>query len=103
MTPKDIILIGAPVDSGNDRKGCIMGPDSFRTARLPETLRALGHNVTDIGNLTAAPTDIAEHDHLIALPQTVGWTRTLNAAAQTAAPQGLPEGPPPRPPAHLCL
>ena len=90
MTPKDIILIGAPVDSGKDRKGCIMGPDSFRTARLPETLRALGHNVTDIGNLTAAPTDIAEHDHLIALPQTVGWTRTLNAAAQTAAPQGLP-------------
>lgn len=90
MTPHKIILIGAPVDSGKDRKGCIMGPDAYRTARLGETLTSLGHRVTDLGNLAAQDTDIAEHDHLIALPQTVGWTRTLNAAAQDAAPQGMP-------------
>lgn len=90
MTPHNIILIGAPVDSGKDRKGCIMGPDAYRTARLGETLTSLGHNVRDLGNLAAQDTDIAEHDHLIALPQTVGWTRTLNAAAQDAAPQGMP-------------
>ncbi len=90
MTPQNIILIGAPVDSGKDRKGCIMGPDAYRTARLAETLADLGHTVRDLGNLTAEDTDIAEHDHLVALPQTVGWTRTLNKAAKSAAPQGLP-------------
>jgi arginase len=90
MTPQNIILIGAPVDSGKDRKGCIMGPDAFRTARLGDILTELGHSVTDLGNLTAQDTDIPEHDHLIALPQTVGWTRTLNKAAKDAAPKGLP-------------
>ncbi|AKS46072.1 arginase [Octadecabacter temperatus] len=90
MTPQDILLIGAPVDSGKDRKGCIMGPDAYRTARLAETLVELGHNVSDLGNLTAENTDISEHDHLVALPQTVGWTRTLQEAAKDAAPKGLP-------------
>jgi len=90
MTPQDIILIGAPVDSGKDRKGCIMGPDAFRTARLAETLEALGHTVTDQGNLVAEPTDIRDHDHLVALPQTVGWTRTLHAAARDVPETALP-------------
>ncbi|MCF2870606.1 arginase [Octadecabacter sp. G9-8] len=90
MTPHDIILIGAPVDSGKDRKGCIMGPDAYRTAGLGDTLNDLGHRVTDLGNLVAEDTDIQDHDHLIALPQTVGWTQTLNAAAKDAAAQGLP-------------
>ncbi|MEN8917888.1 MAG: arginase, partial [Octadecabacter sp.] len=79
-----------PVDSGKDRKGCIMGPDALRTARLAETLIELGHSVSDWGNLTAEVTGIAEHDHLIALPQTVGWTRTLQKAAHDAASKGLP-------------
>jgi arginase len=90
MTPYTITLIGAPVDSGKDRKGCIMGPDAYRTAGLEETLTQLGHTVTDLGNLTAEATDISDHDHLITLPQTVGWTRTLHAAAKDAAPRGLP-------------
>lgn len=90
MTPQNILLIGAPVDSGKDRKGCIMGPDAFRTARLGETLAGLGHTVTDLGNLAAQDTDIADHAHLVALPQTVGWTRTLHCAALDAAAKGLP-------------
>lgn len=90
MTPQNIILVGAPVDSGKDRKGCIMGPDAFRTARLGETLAELGHNVTDLGNLAAQDSDVPEHDHLIALPQTIGWTHTLNTAAKDAATNGLP-------------
>ncbi|WP_281982289.1 arginase [Thalassorhabdomicrobium marinisediminis] len=90
MTPQNIILVGAPVDSGKDRKGCIMGPDAFRTARLAETLTELGHSVTDTGNLTPEETDIAEHPHLVALPQTVGWTRRLKTTAQKVAAEGLP-------------
>lgn len=90
MTPQQITLIGAPVDSGKDRKGCIMGPDAYRTAGLAETLQELGHSVTDKGNLSPAPNDLAEDDHLVALPQTVGWTKTLHAAALGAAGKGLP-------------
>ncbi|MFT7369714.1 MAG: arginase [Alteromonas macleodii] len=90
MIPQNIILIGAPVDSGKDRKGCIMGPDAYRTARLDDILTELGHSVTDLGNLKPQDTDIPEHDNLIALPQTVGWTRTLHKAAKDAAPKGLP-------------
>ncbi|MCL4151059.1 UNVERIFIED_CONTAM: hypothetical protein GTU68_052007 [Idotea baltica] len=67
-----------------------MGPDAYRTARLGETLRDLGHKVTDLGNLIAEDTDVPEHDHLIALPQTVGWTKALHTAAKDAAPRGLP-------------
>ncbi len=90
MTPQNIHLIGAPVDSGKDRKGCIMGPDAYRTARLAETLRDLGHTVTDTGNLQPDMNDIPEDSHLVALPQTIGWTTALNRAAQTAASQSLP-------------
>ena len=90
MIPQNILLIGAPVDSGKDRKGCIMGPDAYRTALLAETLVELGHSVSDLGNLAPEETDLSEHDHLVALPQTVGWTRTLSKAAKDAAPKGLP-------------
>ena len=36
------ILIGAPVDSGQQRPGCLMGPAAYRVARLGDTLAALG-------------------------------------------------------------
>ena len=90
MTPQDIILVGAPVDSGKDRKGCIMGPDAYRTAQLAETLADLGHRTVDIGNIAPDENDIPDHNHLIALPQTVGWTTALNRAAQDAAGRGMP-------------
>ncbi|SLN16678.1 arginase [Pseudooctadecabacter jejudonensis] len=90
MTPKSFFLVGAPVDSGKDRKGCIMGPDAYRTARLAETLVDLGHTVTDLGNVTADRNDLPDHDHLIALPQTVGWTTALHRAGRDAAKRGMP-------------
>jgi len=90
MTRKSIRLIGAPVDSGKDRKGCIMGPDAYRTAQLAETLTELGHDVTDAGNITADTNDVPDHHHLIALPQTIGWTSALRRAARDAAGSSLP-------------
>lgn len=90
MTQQNIILIGAPVDCGKRRRGCLMGPDAYRTADMAQALTDLGHTVTDWGNLAPAPNDLAPHDHLIDLPQTVGWTQTLMDAAQKAAPDGLP-------------
>lgn len=92
MTQKNIILIGAPVDSGKRTRGCLMGPDAFRTAGLSDALSALGHTVIDQGNLAPAPvrvsppTNRAVHE----LATTVGWTQTLIQAAREAAPKGLP-------------
>jgi len=53
-------LIGAPVDSGKRRDGCLMGPDAYRTAGLGQVLADLGHRVTDHGNLAiwCGPTQV---------------------------------------------
>lgn len=91
MTQKTCILIGAPVDSGKRRRGCLMGPDAYRTAGLSETLTSLGYNVVDRGNLTPAPHDNDHPDHPVhALNETISWTKTLGAASQEAMQQGLP-------------
>lgn len=92
IDPKTCILIGAPVDCGKRRQGCLMGPDAYRTAGLGEALISLGHPVQDWGNLAPAdvtvtpPRNALVHD----LARTVGWTQTLMQAAQKAAAQGMP-------------
>ncbi|WP_170421530.1 arginase [Ruegeria arenilitoris] len=90
MDKKDIILVGAPMDAGKRRQGCRMGPDAYRVAGLQEALADLGHHVMDIGNVSADPSDVPEHPHLVALPECVGWTSALARAAQDTAPKGLP-------------
>ena len=87
---RSILLIGAPVDSGKTRAGCLMGPDAFRTARLPGALTDLGHAVHDRGNVTPDETALDDRPGLFRLPQTVGWTRALSRAAQAAFAEGLP-------------
>ncbi|WP_457649618.1 arginase [Profundibacter sp.] len=87
---RNITLIGAPVDSGKRRRGCLMGPDAMRTAGLEQAITSLGHSVTDIGNLTPAPVDIPEDGKSHALAETVGWTRTLVQAAQEAMRDSFP-------------
>ena len=92
MTQKHCILIGAPVDCGKRRRGCLMGPDAYRTAGLAEVITALGHTVEDAGNL--APREVAVPEPLDSniwkLAENVGWTITLMEAAQEAAPRGMP-------------
>ena len=91
MTQKICILIGAPVDSGKRRRGCLMGPDAYRTAGLAETLNSLGYDVVDRGNLAPAPHDTDHPEHPVhALNETIGWTKALGAASQEAMQQGLP-------------
>ncbi len=87
---RNITLIGAPVDSGKRRRGCLMGPDAMRTAGLEQAITGLGHSVTDIGNLTPAPVDIPEDGKSHALAETVGWTQTLMQAAQEAMRDSFP-------------
>jgi arginase len=69
-----------------------MGPDAYRTAGIAEAITALGHSVTDLGNLTPAQVTVpAPRNPLVhELALNVGWTQTLMQAAQDAAPKGLP-------------
>jgi arginase len=92
MTQTHIILIGAPVDCGKRRRGCLMGPDAYRTAGIAEAITALGHKVSDLGNLVpeAVTVDPPKNPLVHALAENVGWTRTLSAAAQNAAKDGMP-------------
>lgn len=90
MDARDIILIGAPVDSGKRRRGCVMGPDAYRVAGLAEALGSLGHRVRDRGNVRPDANEVPVHDRLFALPETVGWTTALAREAEAAAREGLP-------------
>ncbi|SFK59020.1 arginase [Shimia haliotis] len=90
MTNRSCLLLGAPVDSGKKSRGCLMGPDAYRTAGLAESLSDLGHDVRDLGNVCPAPfaPDTAPLPH--ALNETIAWTKALAEAAQEAMTQGLP-------------
>jgi len=48
---RQIRVIGVPLDLGASRRGVDMGPSAVRVAGLEARLEALGHNVTDAGNI----------------------------------------------------
>ncbi len=73
------ILIGAPIDTGQRRAGCMMGPAAYRVAGLAQAIRDLGHGVEDWGDATLpnlrAVTSPNPAVH--SLSETVGWTEVL--------------------------
>lgn len=83
VSRKQIVLVGAPVDDGAGQKGCLMGPDAYRTAGLAEQLRALGHAVADHGNLSPAEAlEVASPNPVLKnFRSYAGWTRSLHAKA----------------------
>lgn len=88
-----VILIGAPLDDGQQQPGCIMGPAAFRIAGLGAALATLGHQVEDRGDITPAPADPAhrsENPAIRCLPQIIGWTQALADAAEAAMADGMP-------------
>jgi len=60
LPPRQIRIIGVPLDLGQSRRGVDMGPSAVRVAGLEAKLEALGHAVTDGGNV---PVAIAETKH----------------------------------------
>lgn len=73
------ILIGAPIDEGQRRAGCVMGPAAYRVAGLAPAIRELGHGVEDWGDVALpelrdapCPNPVV-HD----LAKVIGWTEVL--------------------------
>ena len=52
-----VTILGAPMDLGAGRRGVDMGPSAIRHAGLHETLRRIGHEVADAGDV---PVPVAE-------------------------------------------
>ena len=89
------ILIGAPVDSGQRRPGCLMGPAAYRVAGITGALEALGHQVSDRGDVSPAPVPepapSCPNPAVHHLTETLGWTKALAEAGQAAmAAGGMP-------------
>ncbi|MFC4410303.1 arginase [Chungangia koreensis] len=51
MNKLDIAIIGVPMDLGQARRGVDMGPSAIRYAGVVERLEAIGHEVTDEGDI----------------------------------------------------
>lgn len=92
MDRRNCILVGVPVDSGKKRKGCLMGPDAYRTARLAETVMELGHTADDWGNVTPQSEDAhsCPNDLVHSLSETVAWAKAVSGIAKRAAAEGFP-------------
>jgi arginase len=49
--PQAVTILGAPVEVGAGVAGCAMGPAMLRTAGIVRTLKELGHDVVDRGDV----------------------------------------------------
>ncbi|MGB4826328.1 MAG: arginase [Paracoccaceae bacterium] len=85
-----IILIGAPIDSGQKRPGCLMGPAAYRVAGITREISAEAHSVEDWGDVAlpdladvSSPNAAVHH-----LAETVGWTEALMDRVDDALSQG---------------
>ena len=84
------ILIGAPIDDGQRRAGCVMGPAAYRVAGIAAAIRDLGHGVEDWGDvalpdLTPA---LCPNPAVHSLPQVLGWTEVLADRVDDALSEG---------------
>jgi arginase len=73
-------VIGAPIEDGAGVPGNIMGPAALRTAGLIRTLRDLGHEVDDRGDLIlpqGIPEPVSTAGSLRNLASITGWSRLL--------------------------
>ncbi len=84
-----IRVLGVPLDLGASRRGVDMGPSAVRVAGLEARLEALGHQVTDGGNIrveiaeTQAPGNKSAH-YLKEIAKTCGRTAEAVLAALEA-------------------
>src|ERR1700691_6414574 len=89
--PRAIAILGAPVEAGASVPGAAMGPAMLRTAGIVKTLRDLGHDVEDRGELASPPPLI----HLAApegkahrFAEVAAWARLLARETYAVARSG---------------
>lgn len=89
---KTCILIGAPIDTGQRREGCLMGPAAYRVAGLSHSLEALGLRVVDRGDAQLAPLPSVHcpNPAVHHLAETVAWAEALARAGKAAMAEGVP-------------
>ncbi len=83
---RHIRVLGVPLDLGASRRGVDMGPSAVRVAGLEARLEALGHQVTDGGNIRVeiAETQAAGSENARYLKQIAETcTRTAEAVVKT--------------------
>lgn len=87
---KTCILIGAPIDSGQKRAGCLMGPTAYRVAGLGASITELGYPLADWGDLALTPQDAVAcaNPTVHHLAETLGWTKALAARTHDALSSG---------------
>jgi arginase len=86
LPTRRIRVIGVPLDMGASRRGVDMGPSAMRVAGLESRLEALGHQVTDAGNIRVeiAETQAAGDESARYLKQIADTcTRTADAVLKT--------------------
>ncbi len=86
MAQKSCCIVGIPIQCGTHVNGCVMGPDSFRTANLAGVLTEQGASVFDLGNLEPGSHEPLEHENsnIRHLSEIVAWTKAIEAAAYEA-------------------
>ena len=84
------ILIGAPIDEGQRRAGCVMGPTAYRVAGLAAAIADLGHGVADWGDvaLPALCEATCPNPAVHSLREVLGWTEVLADKVDDALSQG---------------
>ncbi|QCO56893.1 arginase (plasmid) [Pseudorhodobacter turbinis] len=89
---KTCILIGAAIDEGQRRPGCLMGPAAYRVAGLPQALQELGHGVEDRGDVAVVPDHDAQcpNPAVHSLAEVVGMANALRKATDEALDAGFP-------------
>ncbi|WP_339115098.1 arginase [Thioclava sp. GXIMD2076] len=85
--PKRCAILGAPIETGASQRGCVMGPASLRTAAIEDELRALGWEVSDLGDVAIPPVAPLPHPNpaLHHLAETRAWIGALHEAAFDAS------------------
>jgi arginase len=86
LPTRRIRVLGVPLDMGASRRGVDMGPSAVRVAGLEARLEALGHRVTDGGNIRVeiAETQAAGSEKARYLKQIAETcTRTAEAVVKT--------------------
>jgi len=87
--PATVALIGAPTDVGAGRRGTSMGPEALRVAGLDKSLRRLGREVIDRGNVTGPiNAESARVGGYRNLAEVTTWCRNVHDAVYSSLARG---------------